>query len=211
MIDVAALSVLATAVVVVSCFTAHLQVSDVAMHMTNQNIFVHSGRSGQMKVVQDDPGALQGCRVCFLPFFTAISLQFAEVDLTFEWEVEDDAPPKSKTDAPKTKTVKSHETKCVSSAHFSRAVRCSLCACCVLLLPPLCMLKLHAVVSFHPSVSWSPFQPQANGSRVNVRCSLEMTPDGSARARNLIPGTRCARWRRRWRGCRTDMRRARRR
>ena len=69
MIDVAALSVLATAVVVVSYFTAHLQVSDVAMHMTNQNIFVHSGRSGQMKVVQDDPGALQSCSCVLLRLF----------------------------------------------------------------------------------------------------------------------------------------------
>jgi hypothetical protein len=34
------------------------QVSDDAMHLTKQNIFVHSGHSSHMKVVQNDPGAL---------------------------------------------------------------------------------------------------------------------------------------------------------
>jgi len=53
-------------VAAVSCFTNNFQVSDVAMHMTNQNIFVHSGRSGQMKVVQDDPGAAHSSSFMFL-------------------------------------------------------------------------------------------------------------------------------------------------
>ena len=60
------LSLLVAAAAAVSCFTNTFQVSDVAMHMTNQNIFVHSGRSGQMKVVQDDPGAARSSSFMFL-------------------------------------------------------------------------------------------------------------------------------------------------
>ncbi len=56
-----------------------LQVSDVAMHFVKQNIFVNSGRSDQMKVVQGDPGALLRRSACSPRFFDAFCRSRFEV------------------------------------------------------------------------------------------------------------------------------------
>ena len=52
----ATVRVLLVAALLPAYFVTILQVSDVAMEFVKQNIFVASGRSDEMKVVQDDPG-----------------------------------------------------------------------------------------------------------------------------------------------------------
>jgi hypothetical protein len=148
-------------------FTAPPQVSDVAMHLKNQNIFVHSGHSNQLKVVQDDPGA-RSIHFMFLVMFSrgAFALNFlfdfAEVAVTFEWEQDKaDGNPLAGAGGP-SETVKSSQTKYVLSCVFECLFLLSafdwqksfVCSCLHRLnrLSPLARLTPFAVVSSHPTI-----------------------------------------------------------
>jgi hypothetical protein len=92
-------------------------VSDVAMHLKNQNIFVHSGQSNQLKVVHDDPGACSSHALLAVLFSRSsfplnFLFDFAEVSVTFEWERDKtDGNPLAGAGVP-SETVKSSQTKC---------------------------------------------------------------------------------------------------
>ena len=97
--------------------TRDLQVSDDSMHLMKQNIFVHSGHSNYLKVVQGDPGAYPICADFFLHLFAFLYLKFfylfAEVDLTFEWAAEKkDSDPLAGAGGP-VDFINSSKTKCV--------------------------------------------------------------------------------------------------